>query len=305
MNPIDFDQMPNFWIIGAAKCGTTTLFDIARQHPQVYVPQKKAADFFSDYYDKGLDWYANTVFSGARSYPARGEASPSYLGHAAQQVAERILEVYGERPVKLIATFRNPVSRAYSEYQHWYRLMLEDLSFEDAILAEQAWFHTHPSIPVMPLEQRRYLYYGHYAQFLKPFLACFPRESFLFLLTEDLGKDFKGTARKIYEFIGVDPDFAVQRVVANEAEQFRFRRLAKSLRQSGDPFRRVARSLLQIFPASLRMRWKADLIQANKAAKGYVPLDAVLRRQLNPLYREEIAELGEMIGRDLSHWCKA
>ncbi len=302
MEPINFDLLPNFLIIGAGKSGTTTLYDLAMQHPDIYVPKKKAAEFFDYQYENGLEWYLSSFFSGARGFTARGEASPSYLGHAAPQVASRLREIYQDRPLRLIVTFRDPVSRAYSEYHHWFRLMLENLSFEEALQAERKWFQTNPTIAIMPHEQRRYLYYGHYTRFLKPFLECFSRERFLFLLTEDLGKDFKGTARKMYEFLGVDGGFSPQPVVRNKAENFRSRQLQKSLRRSSDPIRRAARAALQIFPAGLRIRWKQGLLKANRISSGYKPLKPALRKELAPLYRDGIKELETIIERDLSRW---
>src|SRR3712207_4809254 len=106
--------MPNLFIVGAAKAGTTALYDYLAQHPEVFLSRVKEPMFFSreDYYARGLDWYEAEYFGGAEDYPVRAEATPHYL-YWSEKVAPRIKEVYGERPVKFIASFRDPVSRAY------------------------------------------------------------------------------------------------------------------------------------------------------------------------------------------------
>ncbi len=301
MGEIDFERMPNFLVIGASKCGTTTLYDIAKQHPDVYVSKKKELDFFSYQFDKGVTWYQDTYFENASGYPARGEVSPSYQGQA-YETARHIDETYQGRPVKLISIFRNPVDRAYSAYWFWVKYTWENLPFEDAIRTEREWFKAHPEARSFPPRHRSYLYCGMYAKLLKPYLERLPRENFLFLLTEELETDFKGTARKLYEFLGVDPIFEPEAVVKNPAMRVRNRRLQKSLLNPADPLRRAARTAAQIFPSALRERWKQKLARANLKQEKYPPMKAATRQELAAEYVADIEELEGIMGRDLSHW---
>ena len=135
----DFDRMPNLFVIGAAKAGTTALYDYLAQHPDVFLSRVKEPMFFSreENYAKGLDWYEGAYFQGAEHYPVRAEATPHYL-YWSEKVAPRIKEAYAERLVKFVASFRDPVSRAYSWYWNMVREGREDLEFEEALRVEGA-----------------------------------------------------------------------------------------------------------------------------------------------------------------------
>ncbi len=76
------DSMPNFLIIGAAKGGTTSLYELLKEHPQVTFSKKtKEPGFFSNdtQYPRGLDWYVETYYPQAARFPLRGDASTAYL----------------------------------------------------------------------------------------------------------------------------------------------------------------------------------------------------------------------------------
>ncbi len=300
---IDFERMPNFLIIGFPKCGTTTLYDVARQHPGIFVSEKKELNFYGRQYERGAEWYLNTHFSAAGGYAVRGEASPSYLTNA-PITAERIRDAYQDRPLKFVAIFREPAERAYSQYWHWVRDGVEDLPFEEALEAERALFAANPDRlpPVIGREWRRYFYNGRYATLLKPFLARFPRERFLFLLTEDLKRDFGGASKRMYEFLGADANFEPEPVAKNISKTPRSQLLHKNLHAPASPLRRTARALLQIFPTAWRERWKVDLQNANLKAEANPAMNPETRRTLIEQYRDEVKELEGLIGRDLSQW---
>ena len=113
--------LPNLFIIGAAKSGTTTLYSILNAHPEVYMSPEKSPRFFSkdDLYLKGLNWYASKYFSGSGNYPIRGEATPSYLA-LANLTAPRIQKAMVGKKIKFIVIFRDPTERAYSHY--WFNM---------------------------------------------------------------------------------------------------------------------------------------------------------------------------------------
>jgi len=117
---------PTFLIIGPPKCASTSLHFYLGQHPEVFVSKDKEPHFFSDYYQRGIEFYEN-LFKDAGNAKAIGEATPAYsfLPFA----MERIHTHYPE--VKLIISFRNPVERAFS---HW--LMLSSAGIEKASFRE-------------------------------------------------------------------------------------------------------------------------------------------------------------------------
>lgn len=104
---------PNFLIIGAQKSGTTSLFNYINENANNFIPPKsKELYFFSERYSKGMPWYrAHFPFKIKESY-LTGEATPDYLYY--HKSAKRVYENYPN--IKFIILLRNPVDRAYSQY---------------------------------------------------------------------------------------------------------------------------------------------------------------------------------------------
>ena len=113
---IAYNQLPNFYIIGAAKCGTTTLAHGLMQHPSIYIPTLKEVAFFNDEdsYNRGSDCLSS-FFQGDVRYPLRGDASPQYL--YCKHVPARIKELYGDIPLKFVVILRDPLKRTISSYK--------------------------------------------------------------------------------------------------------------------------------------------------------------------------------------------
>lgn len=123
--------LPTFLLIGAQRCGTTSMYRNLAGHPQIREPLGKELQYFSINWNRSLSWYAGhfpTPGAGEQTF----EASPYYLFDP--QVPERVAATIPD--VRVIALLRNPVDRAYSHYLHSVRLGGETLSFEDAIAAE-------------------------------------------------------------------------------------------------------------------------------------------------------------------------
>lgn len=136
--------VPNFLCVGAQKAGTTTLYEILKQHPDIFLPQQvKETKFFvyEEKFQKGLAFYEKEYFSEWNSQSAIGEVDPAMMFE--ELAAQRIHHTLGEQ-VKLIFIFRNPVSRAYSHYLMSQRKGFEDHSFEEAIAAEQERLKSKP-----------------------------------------------------------------------------------------------------------------------------------------------------------------
>jgi hypothetical protein len=296
----NFDRLPNLLIIGAAKAGTTALYDYLAQHPQVFLSRVKEPMFFSreDYYARGLDWYEAEYFEGAEDYPVRAEATPHYL-YWSEKVAPRIKEVYGERPVKFIASFREPVSRAYSWYWNMVREGREDLDFDEALQVEEDRLKQNR----YELYQRGSMVYGYsagsqYASLLQPYLELFSPENFLFVFQDDLRSRENETCKEIFEFLGIEPSIQVNTSYSNPASMPRSRRLHKTLRQ-----RSLFKEFIKAFiPMRARRSLKSKMMQVNLKETPYVPLDPQLAHQLRLSYRPEIEWLEKITSKELSSW---
>ena len=130
--------LPDFLIVGAQKCGTSTLAAHLSQHPRLLPPSTKEVHFFDQTYGRGLDWYKahfRRVDAADRLSRRTGascltfEATPYYIFHPA--IAERIAQCLPK--AKIIIMLRDPVDRAYSHYQHEKSRGYEPLSFEEAL----------------------------------------------------------------------------------------------------------------------------------------------------------------------------
>jgi hypothetical protein len=296
----NFDRMPNLFIIGAAKAGTTALYHYLCQHPQIFLSRVKEPMFFSreECYARGLDWYEGEYFEGAEDYPVRAEATPHYL-YWSEKVAPRIKEVYGKRPVTFIVSFRDPVLRAYSWYWNMVREGREGLDLDEALRVEEC-----------RLEQNRHelyqlgsMVYGYsagsrYASLLQPYLEIFSLENFFFVFQDDLKSRVNETCEEIFKFLDIEPSIHINTSNSNPAAMPRSRLVHKTLRQ-----RSLFKEFIKPFiPTRVRRPLKSTLMQANLKETPYVPLDPQLAHELKLSYRPEIEQLEKITGRDLSSW---
>jgi hypothetical protein len=293
------ERLPTFFIIGAAKAGTTTIYDTLRQHPQVYLPNVKEPAFFcdDDYYANGVEWYTRMFYSQARGVTVRGDATSTYL-YWSSKVVPRLEQSYGGRLPKIIAIFRDPVELVRSFYWHSVREGREPLDFRRALDAEAGRLVEHEAF----LRRRGRIVYsyrriGLYATQLQWYRDRFPASRCLFLLTEDL-RDFEGLVEKLETFLELDHAPALKPVASNPAALPRSPALHRWLRGSS----RLKDAAKRVLPVSLRQRLKMRAIEANLKPFKTPPIDADLAGSLRRHYADEMKRLEGMIGRDLSHW---
>jgi|Deesub1362A_J573_1020465.scaffolds.fasta_scaffold01015_11 hypothetical protein len=294
------DILPTFFILGAAKAGTTTLYYLLRQHPQVFLPFRKEPMFFSsdECYTRGVAWYARTYFRGAQSYLARGEATPHYL-YWAEKVAPRMKEVYGEREPKFIVALRDPVERAYSWYWNMVREGNESLPFEEALEREAERIKAAKE-SLQRQGSMRYGYYwgGCYASQLEVFLEYFSPGSFHFVFQEDMRRSLALILARVHAFLGVEHIAPRGNVRGNPASLPRSRLLLRWLRR-----RSVWKDLLKpLIPFRVRHFLKTAVIRLNLRTVTYPPMDRTTEKALRARYEDEIRRLERIVGRDLTAW---
>lgn len=179
------ETKPDFIIIGAMKCGTTSLHYYLRNHPDIYMPREKELDFFggANNYEKGVSWYTSKFKS---QYLLNGEASPNYTKvHLFEGVPEKMYRLLPN--VKLIYLYRDPIDRAYSHYLHSLSTRREKKNLENALT-----------------ENSNYILTSRYYWQLEQFLKYYPLDQFLILNSDQLRKNRKNALKKIYDFLGVD-----------------------------------------------------------------------------------------------------
>ena len=210
--------LPDFLIIGAQRCGTTSLYNYINKHPNVLPAFRKEVHFFDNSYTKGINWYrAHFSHQWDQWYLRRkyaqsfitGEASPYYLFHP--HVPERVFETLPH--IKLIVILRNPIDRAYSHYHHEVNIGIENLTFEDALQREQKNIDketqkilSDPHNKNFFYQHYTYLSKGIYINQLSKWAKLFNKKSILILDLESLESDSQKTMCLMTRFLNL-PDF--------------------------------------------------------------------------------------------------
>ncbi|MBN1661653.1 MAG: sulfotransferase domain-containing protein [Anaerolineae bacterium] len=206
--------MPDFVIIGAQRCGTTSLYNYLVASCNVLPAFRKEVHFFDKRFARGLLWYqayfpprrTTQSTSEPRGKFAVGEATPYYLfhPHAAQRVRNTIPEV------KLIVLLRNPIDRALSHYHYEVQRGIETLSFPDAIDREEQRLAGEvekilddPHYVSFAHQHFSYLARGIYVEQLRRWTALFPRQRILILKSEELFRHPAHTTKQVAEFLGL------------------------------------------------------------------------------------------------------
>ena len=291
-------RRPDFYVIGAARCGTTSLYHYLRAHPGIFMPDEKEPRYFaldafpgSPYYDEmRTRWVSEeadylALFAEAREDQRIGEATPIYLYHP--EAPSRILAASPE--ARFIAILRNPIDRAHSHYMLRAMRGRTDVTFEDAVreemrLGDAIWGG-----------EQHFLRLGRYGEALDRWLEVVPRERMLLLLHDDLRTDADGVVRRVYDFLGVDPS-----VRPPVETRYSMTGLPKNAL-----VRRVFRSrgLKKTVRALLPRRIVGSLGEKVRTKAFERPtVSPALRAELADYYRDDIARASEIVGRDLSHW---
>jgi hypothetical protein len=146
------------------------------------------------------------------------------------------------------------------------------------------------------------LFYRHsvlFADQLQRYFGVFGRDGVHVIVFDDLVADAAAVYRSTLDFIGADPDFEIDLSVYNPNRSARSGTLSRLVFAPPRPLRGAVGTLRRM-PLAHRIR--DALVNANSRAAPRAPMDADLRRQLTIEFRPQVAELGELIGRDLSPW---
>lgn len=281
---------PNFYVAGAAKSGTTSLYEYLKNHPQVFLPEIKEQNYFSTPPPPGAELFDvrycdleeyQSLYRGAKGFPAIGDASPSYLWDGT--ACRRICEVCPQ--ARIIIILRDPVARAYSHYLFNRMLLIEpEARFWDALqieakLRDISWYSL-----------RCYASYGMYYAQVRRYFDTFGRDQVLVLFFDDLAKRPKEMMSSVAQHIGVDPSYFDTYDFSQAHNQYRMPRSKVAYRVAG------RLGLRRVIPP--RVRWwlnhSALLFDRKKPT-----LDDRSRRFLQEVFEPDIALLEELMGKRL------
>lgn len=307
-------RVPDFYVVGHQKCGTTALYMMLRRHPGIFMPDTKEPRYFaSDLYSRfaaerrtppplhTLPGYLE-LFADARPEQRVGEASPQYL--RSKVAAARIAELQPQ--ARIIAILREPAGFLRSFHQQMVSSHVEtEGDMRKAMALEEA-RREGRKIPRACHHPASLLYSEHvrYVEQLQRFDAAFPREQILVLLYDEFLSDNAGSMRRVYRFVGVDDQIPIEPVRTDTLGTVRSHRLhqfAGAVHAAGRNPRRagpLARAVGAITPSGLRegpLRsvWRRAVYGAPRAP------DEALLLELRRRFRPEVVQLSEYLGRDL------
>ena len=205
-------QRVGFVIAGTQRGGTTTLYEYLRRHPQICMPAQKELHFFDNeelWRSPPPDFaHYHAAFPVEPAHRLLGEATPIYMYW---EPALARMRDYNPA-MKLIVILRNPITRAYSHWNHERQAGREPLSFREALLAEPA--RTEQARP-RQLRDSSYVQRGMYTAQLRRIWANFPVGQTLVLRTDDLGTALADVFARIASFLGVATFTPVLPIAAN------------------------------------------------------------------------------------------
>ena len=197
---------PHFLGVGTQKGGTTSLYQLLKSHPDIYLPDNKEIHYFTKFYDRGDAWYREQ-FEPAPAGQLRGEITPYYLFHAA--VPQRIHALRSD--MKIIALLRHPVERTLSQYFHSCRWKLETLPLEEALAAEPQRLEgaleviRKPGGTHLSYQEHSYLARSRYDEQLPRYFELFGRDRVLVLRSDDLFSGDRRALERIQQFLNIRP----------------------------------------------------------------------------------------------------
>ena len=279
-------MLPNTFIAGVQKCGTTALHYMLAQHPDIFFPRAPQEIHFFDLdgnFRKGIEWY-ESLFREWNGQRIVAQTSPLYLFEPS--VSSRIHAVIPD--ASFIVILRNPVDRAYSHYWHEVKHGAETLSFEAALDKESERIREG-------FEGRRHFSYvgrGEYATQLSRYFHLFPREQFLVLRFEDLAQNPDHLLGRCADFLQVS------------LEGFAEARQTHGVRNSA----RLPRSRLAHTLARALTKWSPRIGNAvnrvNLKPTQYAPMQSATRQLLQRRLEDEVRRTASLTGLDLGAWLR-
>lgn len=273
-------MLPNFLIIGAMKCGTTSLAYYLNQHKDIYVAPEKDIYFFSDdeLFNKGIHWY-ESFFKNTDKYVALGEATDDYSKQwRNSNTVKRIYKIIPS--VKIIYIVRDPLRQIESAYMHLVANSYERLTFNQAIY--------HSSF--------NYIETADYLMQLNAYKEFFPESSILVLFLEDMLLNTKNVLASCFNFLGCS---STECIYTDNA-------LNVSLEKSYDRkftylFRkqRIIEKVAQALPYFIKSPLKHVFTKKRVSRPLWEP---VVRREVINALKANSEEFLLMYGKDKNYW---
>lgn len=302
---------PNFLVLGAAKAGTTSLYNYLKQHPQIYLSSHREPNFWgfegescnsgglAD--EQGSKRYQflrkisitnrqlyEAQFDGVVKEKAIGEISPLYLYNP--RAARRIHQY--KPNIKLITILRNPVERAYSHFVYYLTRGQEPIpDFYQAIKQEEV------EVKNIWYGHRHYIRLGFYYSQLEPYFQLFPPDSIKIYLYEEFAQNPTAMLQDLCQFLEIEQQFELDTSVKYNQSLVPKNKMLHNLLTHQSPVKNFLKKLL---PPQMTQVVQNFNQQNLVKVKPFCSPEA--RNYLISIYEEDILQLQDLIERDLSDW---
>ncbi len=296
------DKRPNFFMIGAPKCGTTAMSEYLRTHPNIFMSDPKEPAFFSEdvgpTYCPSMDAYLDLFANARPEHAVIAEASTFYIhsDHAVQKIGEF-------RPdARLLVMLRKPTDLVYSFHGE-----VVNQGHENVFDFEKAWELQPERVAGRDIpagtnpRELHYKWIGSLGSQVERVLEVFPKEQVHFILFNAFTRDPRSEYVRLLEFLKIPDDGRIEFPRVNEGVQFKSKLLARLPRylraKTRGPWMaaKKALGLSQLGIVSAFDRF-------NREVRPKSPLRPEFRQHLDEVFRDEVVKLEALIGRDLSAW---
>jgi hypothetical protein len=295
-------RLPDFFIVGQPKSGTTALYQALRQHPEIFMPTAKEPNFFS------AEWQSSTappeqledylsLFATAKPDQRTGEASVFYLTSpvAARAIAD------AQPAARVIAILREPASFLRSLHLQFVQSDFEPETSLRNALAREAGRRKGMGMPRTAGNWRRRLFYRdhiRYVEHLRRYYDAFAPQQIMALIYDDLLRDNDSTLRAVLRFLEVDDRAQISLERVNRTVGVRSRHLNHiAFREEGIVWQLATRPAKVLMPAQLRHRVRTAWQRFSYVAPP--PPDDRLMMELRRICRPEVEALADFLNRDL------
>lgn len=290
-------RKPDFFIVGAPKCGTTTLVHSLNQHPDVFMAPNEIHFFGGDLEYRRTPrpptvGHYLKAFEAGRNKKQVGEKSPWYF---LSESAPHEIKSFNPK-AKIIVMLRNPVDMIHSLHSEYLLSGHEELSFADALSAEQD-RKRGARIPRNAdfVEGLFYREVGRYSLSLKRCFTIFGRERVHVIIFDDLKDDLRRVLQGVCRFLDVNDSTKLGLRAFNPNSRPRFSFL-------NDPPPALLRFTKAAMPIPVRRQLRGPLDWINEKRVPRTPIEPGLRRELQGEFQGDIVEVSALLDRDLTHW---
>jgi len=301
-------RRPNFFILGAPKCGTTALSEYLRRHPRVFVSTPKEPHYFCedfDYYyapgERTEEHYLRLFADADESHLAVGEASVWYL--YSRTAARNIMEF--DPAARIVVMVRNPVELVPSLHSQL-TYMLDETEPDPAVAWELQEARSRGEGLPSTVRVPGFLQYGEAARLgaqVRRVMEVVPREQLKVLVFDDLRADTGAVYRDTLEFLGVPDDGRSEFPRVNENKVHRTAAVARFTQRPPTALVAVARGVKRVTGVE-RLGVLDRVRRRNREVTRREEISPEFAQVLREHFRDDVGELGELIGRDLGAWTR-